>query len=346
MKEKMNELLLISLSALEWHKILQLIEGNLVAEIGKSKLFSLKPSFHPEEVLQRQKEMQRWFSLFQKGEEIRLSSTAGEHLPAIEHFLSRRTLDEKMLYSLFLLMKEALFLRDRMHVLQAENDTVLQGNEWEKVKRWHYQVKQVIGETSGLSDTASPLLKEIRQKKHLLEENIRLFLSRWMEENREEMQELITTLRSGRYVVPVRMDRFDPHKYIVHDISTTGKTYFSEPYELVKWNNERQALTAQESEEEERILREIGEAFWDERDIWKKIQEFLENVSVFRAFYEFSRAYGCCFPRIVQEPKWNLIGMRHPLLGEKAVPISIKLSEEKPALILSGPNSGGKTVSL
>ncbi|MHA2615276.1 MAG: endonuclease MutS2 [bacterium JZ-2024 1] len=346
MKEKINELLLSSLNALDWYKILELMKGNLAGEIGKTKLFSLIPSFHTEEVLQRQKEMKRWFSLFEKGEEIRLSSPAVEHLPVIEHFLSHRALDEKMLHSLFLVMKEALFLRNRMLALQAENDTLLQEKEWEKVKKWHFEVKQVLGETSGISDTASPVLKEIRHKKHLLEENIRLFLSRWMEKNREEMQEFLCTLRSGRYVVPVRMDRFDPHKYIVHDISTTGRTYFSEPYELVKWNNERQELTAREREEEERILREIGETFWNEREIWRKIQEFLENVSVFRAFYEFSREFSCHFPRIVPNPQWNLIGMRHPLLGEKAVPISLRLPEEKPALILSGPNSGGKTVSL
>ncbi len=335
-----------SLDALEWKKILLLMEQYLPASVGKKRLSSLVPSSSYSEVLQRQEEMKRWFSIFQSAGGVRLSPSISEHLPIIEEFLTKRSLAEKHLFSLLQILKEILFIQKQIFSARLSFSSCWLSGEWEWMKKTHSFLKRIVNGEEGLSDAASPLLKELREKKRRVEEQLERSLNLWMEQNREEMQDTLLTLRSGRYVLPVRMDRFDPQKYIVHDISTTGRTYFAEPQEAVPLNNERQTLSALEKEEAERILRDISEKFWNQRLLWEKILNFLEDAGFFQACFEFSRAFACNFPLIIDSPSISLKHMWHPLLKERAVPVTLELEENVRALILSGPNAGGKTVTL
>ena len=161
------------------------------------------------------------------------------------------------------------------------------------------------------------------------------------------LQENIVTIRNGRYVVPVKNEYRGEVKGLIHDTSASGSTVFIEPMQVVETNNRLRTLEAEEKAEIERILYELSaECDRFSGDILTGY-ETLTTLAVIFAKAEMSHAFHACEPVMNTNKNVNLIEARHPLLDQnKAVPINVYLGKKFTTLVITGPNTGGKTVTL
>ncbi len=209
-------------------------------------------------------------------------------------------------------------------------------------------IRSKILNDSEVSDYASDKLFSVRREIRLLNERIRARLGEYLTGNEGKyLQDGIITMRDNRYVLPVRAEYKRNIKGFIHDRSSSGATFFIEPEEVLEMNNELRALAVDEREEVERILGELSRrvGFMGEeltRDI-----EILEEIDCAYARAEFSYKYACVKPQVNDEGRIVIDEGRHPLIDrKKVVPVSLELGNEYRFLLISGPNTGGKTVTL
>ena len=199
-----------------------------------------------------------------------------------------------------------------------------------------------------ISDEASPLLADIRRRIRATNNRIKDTLQGYVGGNRNKyLQENIVTMRNGRYVVPVKAEYKNELKGLVHDTSSTGATLFVEPMAVVEANNELRELTSAESHEIERILSELSSL----------VAEFSSAISLnYHNITDLSFAFACATlamqmraerPNVTEKRIIDLKRARHPLIPrERVVPIDVSIGGEFKTLIITGPNTGGKTVTL
>lgn len=199
-----------------------------------------------------------------------------------------------------------------------------------------------------LSDYASDELYSIRRSIRLLNERIRTKLSEYLSgENAKYLQEGIVTMRDNRYVLPVRAEYKARVRGFVHDRSASGATFFIEPEQVLEMNNELRELHSAEKEEIERILAQLshrvgGMALQLSEDV-----ERLIELDRCYAKAEFSYKNRCVRPAVKDSGEVIIYKGRHPLLdGKTVVPVSIELGKAYKFLLITGPNTGGKTVTL
>ena len=199
-----------------------------------------------------------------------------------------------------------------------------------------------------MADNASDKLYDIRRKIKTESNRIREVLAKFTSgADSKYLQEHIVTTRSGRYVVPVKSEYRNEVKGLIHDTSSSGSTVFIEPMQVVEANNKLRSLEAEEKAEIERILYELSaECERFSADILAGYMVLTELAVIF-AKSEFSAAYHCSEPVMNTNKYVNLISARHPLLDQKkAVPISVHMGKKFTTLVITGPNTGGKTVTL
>ncbi|MBQ1183522.1 MAG: endonuclease MutS2, partial [Clostridia bacterium] len=200
-----------------------------------------------------------------------------------------------------------------------------------------------------MDDNASPKLKDIRRKIHSSELNVRDRLEKMIRSSSTSkfLQDAIITQRDGRFVVPVRADSRNEVPGLLHDTSGSGATLFIEPMAVVEINNEIRELKIKEKEEIDRILAELSsEAATFATNIATSYEATVKLCLIFaKASLAFSMR--ACKPQLNQEGKIYLKNARHPLLDPKTVvPVTIPLGIEYDTLMITGPNTGGKTVSI
>ena len=200
-----------------------------------------------------------------------------------------------------------------------------------------------------IADTASPELAELRRLKRAAAAKGRQILQKIISSASysKVLQESIITMRGGRFVVPVKAEYRSSLPGLVHDVSSSGATLFVEPMGAVQANNEMKELEAKEEKEIDRILHALSaEAAASRGDIqWD--YDALVHLDLIFAKGQLSYQMDACRPEIVQGRHLTLRQARHPLLDRgKAVPIDIELGAGFDTLVITGPNTGGKTVSL
>ena len=209
------------------------------------------------------------------------------------------------------------------------------------------RITRAIPAEDMIADEASPLLADIRRK--IRNENVRIkeTLQKLISGNSRYLQEAIVTMRGGRYVIPVKAECKAEVKGLIHDTSATGATIFIEPMAVVDANNEIRILHTKEEREIERILSELSAAVGDVSDaLWLDYKNINELAFVF-ACGELSASMRGIAPMVSGDRAVNLVGARHPLIDkDKVVPITISLGDAFDTLVITGPNTGGKTVSL
>ena len=204
----------------------------------------------------------------------------------------------------------------------------------------------IVGEDE-LADSASPELASIRRHMRATESKVRDILQKLISSNQSKyLQESIITIRSDRYVVPVKSEHKNAIPGLVHDVSSSGSTFFIEPMGVVKANNELRELLAKEKKEIERILAELSaQCAAHKEDISEDYQLLIWLDAIF-ARAKLSVKLECTEPRL-SDKYLHLRGARHPLLDQnKAVANDLELGERFDTLVITGPNTGGKTVTL
>ena len=199
-----------------------------------------------------------------------------------------------------------------------------------------------------VSDYASDTLYSIRSKIKSLNERIRSTLAEYASgKDAQYLQDSIVTMRNDRYVIPVKAENKSKVKGFVHDRSASGATFFIEPEYVLNLNNELIALTIDEREEVERILKALSARVGTMRDKLLTDIEILTEVDCCYAKAEYAYSLKAICPQVNKRGYVNIVKGRHPLIDKnKVVPVSLELGKDYSFLLLSGANTGGKTVTL
>lgn len=210
------------------------------------------------------------------------------------------------------------------------------------------EIRRCILSEDEISDDASPALRQVRRNMKVTNDRIHTQLSGLVNGNaRTYLQDSVITMRNGRYCIPVKAEYKGQVPGMIHDQSSTGSTLFIEPMAVVKLNNNMRELELQEQKEIEIILAGLSEQIAEEREAIALNLELMVQLD-----FIFARA-GLAMDMNGSEPVFNEEGRvllkkaRHPLIPKKkVVPIDIRLGDDFDLLIITGPNTGGKTVSL
>ena len=211
------------------------------------------------------------------------------------------------------------------------------------------KIRSAILDEETIADTASSELADIRRKMRLAATKGRQILQRIISSPSyaKVLQEALITQRDGRFVVPVKAECKGSLPGLVHDISSSGATLFVEPMGVVQANNELKELEAREQKEIDRILRQLSAECADQMEniLWD--YDILVQLDVIFARAQLSYQLNASRPEVRRRGGITLRRARHPLLDQaKAVPITVELGEQFDTLVITGPNTGGKTVTL
>ena len=200
-----------------------------------------------------------------------------------------------------------------------------------------------------MSDNASPALYDIRRKIRSASSRVRDQLDKMVRSQHYQkfLREAIVTMRNGRYVVPVKIEHRGEIKGLVHDTSSSGATVFIEPAGVVEANNEIKVLQSKERDEIDRILSELSSEAGSFYETIKASYECAVELDVIFAKARLAYDMKAALPKLNAKGKINLIKARHPLIDpKKVVATDIRLGDDFDTLIITGPNTGGKTVSI
>jgi len=208
--------------------------------------------------------------------------------------------------------------------------------------------RSIISEEE-IADAASSELAAIRRKINRAGMQLRETLDKMVKSQSVQkcLQESSVTIRDGRFVLPVKAEYRGQVSGLIHDTSATGQTIFIEPMAIVEANNDIRILEGKEQEEIERIIRELCSECGQYADILCENYKICAELNLYFAKANLAAKLNCSLPEITDDGIINLKKARHPLIGKnKVVPINLTLGDEYQALIITGPNTGGKTVAL
>ena len=209
------------------------------------------------------------------------------------------------------------------------------------------EIKRCILSEDEISDDASPGLHKVRRSMKGINDRIHTQLNSILNSSRSYLQDAVITMRDGRYCLPVKAEYKGQVNGMVHDQSATGSTLFIEPMAIIQLNNELRTLEIQEQKEIEAVLADLSNQLAPYTEVLAIDLEILTKLDFIFAKAALSRHYRCSEPKFNQEGRIHIKDGRHPLLDpQKVVPITVWLGGQFDLLIVTGPNTGGKTVSL
>lgn len=336
--------------ALEFNLILNEISNYAFAELTKKKVKDLKPLFDLKEIKDSQNKI---------SEAIKIASRSG-NLPFLTDFdiveilglvKSERNLKVTDLQFLRLFLKMSLDIKDRSSKFNSENIVLVY------LKNHFLNIDPVldiinildstIAPDGYILDSASDKLYKIRKDINRIKVRRDKVLNDLLIKRKKLLNDNILVMRNDRYCLPVNTDLKKQVKGVIHDVSASGTTTYIEPFEANELSNEIVRLNKDEELEIERILREISTFIFPYYDVLKLNMDLLLDLDFYFSNALYSIKYECHKPQINDLGNVNLINARHPLIDiDEVVPVNIKINEIKPVLMITGPNTGGKTVAL
>ena len=209
------------------------------------------------------------------------------------------------------------------------------------------EIKRCILSEDEVADDASPGLSHVRRSMKVTADRIHTQLNSILNSNRSYLQDAVITMRDGRYCLPVKSEYKNQVSGMVHDQSATGSTLFIEPMAIIRLNNEMRELEVQEQKEIEAVLASLSNQAAPCTEELRMDRDLLAQLDFIFAKAGLARHYKCSAPVFNDNGYIHIKDGRHPLLNPQAVvPINVWLGREFDLLIVTGPNTGGKTVSL
>lgn len=214
--------------------------------------------------------------------------------------------------------------------------------------RLEREIQRCLSQDGEVVDHASPKLAEVRSRLRTVRQRVREYLEGLVRSAKGQrfLQEAIVTVRNGRYVVPVKQEYRSEIPGIVHDHSASGATLFVEPAAVVEMNNEIRRFEAEEAREVERVLQNLSALIASEADRLVESVEIAAELDFIFAKGRLALDWNAVKPQLNAEGRIDIRKARHPLIRGEVVPVDIRLGGEFTALVITGPNTGGKTVAL
>ena len=339
------------LHTLEYDKIVELLAGHAGSSAGVRMCRELVPGTQLEEIRT---------ALLQTTDAVnRLRRKAGPsfgQLKDIRPAVMRLQIDAILSCEELLLLSSMLDVAaSALRFLRPENDEEpldsLSGfyEGIDPCMLLNQEIKRCIPAIDEIADDASPKLKDIRRKQNLAKQQIQKTLNTMVTSAamKTYLQDSVVTMRNGRYCIPVKQEHRGHVPGMVHDQSGSGSTVFIEPMAVVKLNNDLKELSLAEAEEIQVILSHLSNMARAVQEKLSMDYQMLAGLDFILAKARFSEAIRGNAPDFHEERYIELKKARHPLLDrKKAVPIDVSLGKEFSMLVVTGPNTGGKTVSL
>ena len=345
----MSELFDKSIHTLELPRVLQLLSDQAVSAEAKEKALHIRPEMETEEVLRLldQTDAARAMIGLHGAPSFSGVKPVGEALDRADRGGSLNTKELLTIADLLTAARRAkeYFNADAMEKTAIDHLFLsLHGNRFLEEK-----IKRCIPDEDTIADAASTELADIRRHMRAAQAKSRQILQKIISSPTygKILQEAIITQRDGRFVVPVKAEHKGDLPGLVHDISSSGATLFVEPMGVVQANNELIELEAKEQKEIERILAELSAEAAAHREDIQWDYDALVHLDLIFARGQLSYKMDGIRPEVRRDGAIHLRKARHPLLDpKKAVPIDIELGDTFDTLVITGPNTGGKTVSL
>lgn len=340
------------LEKLEYFQITKKLSNFCITNQGKQKAINLKP-YHEKEIVQKNLiETEEAVNIIYKNNTPTFAQIEDNTI-AIKTLEAYGTLSAKSLLDLNKILKTAQGLKDYFSVDYIEKEAYTNLNNYFEQLYTNLgitqKIEQSIEDENTISDEASQELKNIRRKQRKLEQEIKNKLTNMIHNSNfsKYMQENVVTIRNDRYVVPVKEEYRNQIKGFVHDVSSSGSTIFIEPIAVFEANNELNNLKAEEIIEIEKILENLSKLFYPYIEELKKDIDVIGILDFIFAKAKLSKEMKAITPQINEEKKIELKQARHPLIDmSKVVPITLTLGKDYATLVITGPNTGGKTVTL
>ena len=215
------------------------------------------------------------------------------------------------------------------------------------IKNLENEIENAIVSEEEISDRASSTLHNIRRSLKEKNSSVREKINSIVRSNAKYLQDAIYTMRGDRYVLPVKAEYKGAVPGLVHDQSSTGATLFIEPMSLVNLNNEIKELKLKEQAEIERILWALSKKVKDNSDVCSSNMKILLQIDFIFAKGKYASSIDGMMPKVNEDGSFNLVGAKHPLIDrDKVVPSDIYLGNNFSVLMVTGPNTGGKTVTI
>lgn len=338
-----------SLRVLEFTKIRAQLAQYCVSDMGKALCEALNPSNRIEDVLRMQQETDEAHSLlaYLGGTPMIPFSDvhASLHLAQIGSSLSPRAL-----LDIGVCLRASRAARDAI-VTDRQDTPLLSANasRLSTFKLIEQAISDAIISEDEIADRASNELFQIRRKMRACNERVRERLNGMIHNQtfQKYLQDAIITMRAERYVLPVRAEYRSMVPGIVHDQSATGATVFIEPMSVVEIGNELKQLISAEKAEIEKILRTLSAQIAPEAEAIEDNLAILAQLDFAFSKASLAKQMDGCMPKMNREGRLNIVQGRHPLIDpQKVVPLDIRLGNDFTTLIITGPNTGGKTVTL
>lgn len=338
---------------LEYDKIVEMLAQKAESKLGKKMAEEIKASSDIEEVEYMQRETQEalrllidkgtppLYGVYDISHELKMVEIGGVLSPGS---LLKISDSLRVSRNLKRYIKEA---RERVEL----NCPIVQGliGDLRTFKTIEEEINNAIVGEDEISDNASPALRSIRRQIVNKNDSIRNKLNSITNSNKYKkyLQDSIVTVRDGRYVIPIKQENKSYFPGIVHDQSASGATLFIEPMAVVELNNELRELEIKEREEIERILKALSNLVAAESQAIRRNQQILQRLDFIFAKGKLALDMDATKPKLNREGYIDIKQGRHPLLKVKnVVPINIYIGKEFNTLVITGPNTGGKTVTL
>lgn len=337
-----------TIKVLEFSEFKELLSRKTSTELGKKRLLS-RGILSRERLEREHCLLKEAYALVSSGEKPSFLASLSDVTPLLEN----------LKVSLKLLPEELLKIRDFCRGVEKLKDFFFNkrlefpelyslARELDPLKNLSSAISNAINERGEVDSEATPLLSSLRRRIKALEERIKAELLKLIHspEFADLIQEPIYTIREGRFVIPVKRDRKSSFPGIVHDLSGSGMTLFMEPISTLSLQNELRELKSEEENEVNRILYTLGEMVALHTLELKRNMELVAELDDLFARATFMAEEEAVIPQIDKKPLLRLVEVRHPLLGKGAVPITIEVGRKFSILVITGPNTGGKTVAL
>lgn len=342
-----------ALKVLEYDKIIDMLLDLTQGELARDLVEKLEPSNDIDEIRRMQEETSEAYRVLARYGDI--DYTAATH---IKHLVSKASLGSMLfiedlydiMQNIFLVSSIKRYLKTgiddenlKLKHLRGLYDSLASLDDLKK------RLSMTIVSRDEIADNASSTLRSIRRSKKLKNQAIEDKLNSYItsDKTKKYLQDAIVTMREGRYVIPVKNEYRSSVEGMIHDISQKGSTVFIEPMAVVKLNNELRELENEEKKEIERILYELSSEVSEYKTYLETNEEALKSISFIFARARLAREMRATEPVLNDRGYVNLKNARHPLIPkDKVVPTTVELGDEYTSLIITGPNTGGKTVSL